>query len=200
MAGHTPRQGPPRKGAPKKPNFAARRILALLIVAALAALIVWAGVSIYRFVGQSIEANAAAPEIVPTDAPFTGQPTACDAEVVDWVFAAQPGNAGERVPFQVTITNGGEIPCLVDAGAASLVFEVTSGDDEIWSNAHCSSDEHRLLLGAGDSTEQAVIWSGGRSAPGCAAVEATPEPGTYKVTVTYNGVEVPEGTMVFDLR
>lgn len=224
MAGQTPRQGPPRKGAPagrqptrsaapgkkaapqrkppapNKPNFAGRRLIAFLVLAGLVALFVWGVISIVSFVRDSIAQNEAASEVVPTDAPFTDQPTACDPGVVEWVISAQPGSAGERVPFRFTITNSGEIPCLVDAGATSLVINVTSGDDEIWSNAHCSSDEVALLLGAGDSTEREVTWGGGRSAPGCATVEATPEPGTYKVEMTYNGATIPEGTMVFDLR
>lgn len=195
-----PVQPPRNKPTPKKPSFARRRILALVLLGSLLALIVWALTWLVGLVRGSLEDNVNPPASVePTDAPFTGQPATCDLSVVEWSFAAAAGTAGERVPFQFTVTNNGEIPCLIDAGAASLVFTVSSGDDEIWSNAHCSSSELKLLLGSGDSTERQVVWGGERSVTGCAAVDSDVQPGTYKATVTYDGVEIPEGNLIFDL-
>lgn len=184
----------------KKPNFAIRRLLALLVLGAVIALAVWGVIHFVGWVADSLDERTTDIEATPPpDAPFTGQPVGCEPDVTDWTFSIDRADAGERMPINFSVTNDGAVPCLIDAGPASLVFTISSGDDEIWSNEHCSSEELMLLLGAGDSTDRSTYWGGGRSEPGCTAVDAAPQPGTYRLSVTYEGEELPEGAKAFDL-
>lgn len=193
----------PKKPGPKGPNFAARRILGLVLIAGVIVLAVWGGIKLFSFVWSTVADRVAAdsaPSEEPTDGPFLGQPTTCEMDVVDWAFSVNADTAGSRVTVPYTVTNNGEIPCLIDGGASSLVLTVTSGDDRIWSNADCSSNELKLLLGAGDSTERTLVWGGERSVPGCGSVDSPPQPGTYKLVVSYDDYEIPHGVQVFDLK
>ncbi|SNU01961.1 hypothetical protein SAMN06298212_12121 [Ruaniaceae bacterium KH17] len=192
-----------KKPQPKKPNYAARRILALVLIAGVITAAVFGGIWLFGFV-KTVLSDRLSPDptvtVEPTDAPFTDQPTACDLNVTEWTFSVDAGEAGAKTNIPFTVTNNGEIPCLINSGASSLVLTVTSGDDRIWSNADCSNDDLQLLLGAGDSTERWPVWAGNRSAPGCTKVDAVPEAGTYRLQVTYNGIEIPEGDKTFELK
>jgi len=178
-----------------------RRAIALVVLAGLVVGIGWGAVLLFGVVKDSIGSPAAAqPSATPT-APSTAQPVACAPDSLTWSLTHDAGTAGAAVDFAITVTNGSELSCLVDGGAQTLVLAIVSGTDPIWSNAHCgSADPFPLLLGPGDSTERTVTWDGARSAAGCVPVESPVLPGTYQLTTSYAGIDVPAGAAVFTLN
>lgn len=90
--------------------------------------------------------------------------------------------------FTVTITNTGDVPCLLDAGEAQRQVLVTSGSDRIWASTDCASGEAlQLLLAPGQSDERPVQWDRNRSVEGCAPDQAAAQPGTYQAVLTLAG-------------
>jgi len=196
-------RGPARAGA-RRPRsravFWRRRIIALVVVAAVVAGVGWGFWKVFGILGDAWDEAVAAQQATPTDI-STAQPVACPPDELEWGLSHDAGVAGERVRFALTVTNASETSCLVDAGAQNMVLTVVSGEDRIWSTADCGSAEAvRLLLGPGDETTRAVTWNGTRSAPGCTAVDSAVLPGTYQLGMTYDGLDVPGAAAVFPLR
>lgn len=196
----------PRTQGRRRPRSRAvywrRRAIALVVVIVLGAGAVWGMGRLFGILGDAWAAAVSEQLAAATPSGMsTAQPVACPSDALSWELAHDAGAAGASVRFALTITNVSGEACLVDAGAATLVLSVVSGEDLIWSNAHCgSSDPVRLLLGPEDSTTRTVTWQGTRSAPGCASVESAVRPGTYQVGLDYAAVEVPEAAAVFTLR
>lgn len=187
------------RGRPKA-VFWRRRLLVLGVVALLAVGLVWGVGRLLGILGEAWEAAVANQQAEPTDT-STAQPVACPPDALEWQLSHDAGTAGSPVRFEFTVENLSGRACLIDAGAQTLVLTVVSGEDRIWSNAHCgSADPVRLLLGPEDATTRAVTWPGARSAPGCAAAEGAVLPGTYQLGLAYARVEVPEAAAVFTLR
>lgn len=165
-----------------------RRIVAVLVLLAVLALIAWGVVAVVGAVRAGAQ-DVAAPEPTTSAAPL--DPTACAPADLDVDVAALPAGGGAPVDLDVTVTNDGESPCLLDAGAGSLVLTVVSGEDRVWSSGDCAGDaSRRLLLDAGDSADASVSWSGARSAPGCADGQGSSGAGTYRVEATLGGAEL----------
>ncbi|WP_139177498.1 hypothetical protein [Ruania alba] len=135
-------------------------------------------------------------ESITPDEEALANPVACVPDVVDVAIGLESANvrAGSEVPVGVTITNSGQVACLLDVGHGSLDMTVTSGGDRVWTTAQCPSGpaERPILLDAGAAEETALTWGGRRSADGCPADAAEAEPGTYRVTI---GLDV-DGTEV----
>lgn len=143
-------------------------------------------------VGESEQTDDATP--TPTE-PAIGEtpplPTSCtptDATLSVAVPTAAP--AGTAVSMTVSVEVDGGQPCLVDLGSGSLVIEVFSGEDRIWSSQQCGFEpaSRELLIPSGASDEQPWVWPGWRSNDECAAPaegEAWAQPGTYRVVATH---------------
>lgn len=189
--------GPARTPTGRKAVYVRRRVVALLAVGVLAAGLVWGLGKVFGIL-RSAWADAVAEQTAPRAEPV--QPGPCPPADLRWTMAPQSSRAGSPVEFVLTVRNGSPESCLVDAGA-SLVLTVTSGDDSIWSTAHCGTGESvPLLLGPDDEATRTVTWQGSRTAPGCTEVSSRVHSGTYRVDMTYDSVEVPEGSAVFALR
>ena len=69
---------------------------------------------------------------------------------------------GQGASFTLSVTNSGPVSCLLDAGAASVGVELTSGENPVWSSTACpvGDAERPLLLGQGDSTQITLEWNG----------------------------------------
>lgn len=95
--------------------------------------------------------------------------------------------SGNALPLTVEVATTSATPCLVDLGSGTLTVAVTSGEDPVWSSAHCGFEpgERRLLLGEGSTDAQGVTWPGTRSVEGCAGGQPFAEPGSYRVVVTH---------------
>lgn len=195
-------QGRSEKTRATRPNYGVRRTLALLLVLAAVLALVWLVLFVIGWFSDMLRDDPeteAAPDPEASEL-FTGQPGTCTEEDVSWTLDTTAGSAGANVGFDWSITNHGELPCTIDAAPTNLVFSVTSGEDQIWSSAHCGAPEpFLLLLGPDDSTERRQVWDGTRSQEGCEPVAATVQPGTYQVTMTLNGVELAGGSETFEL-
>ncbi|WP_182353313.1 hypothetical protein [Flaviflexus huanghaiensis] len=109
--------------------------------------------------------------------------------------------AGYPVTFGLVVTNVSDRSCSLDAGSEHLVLEVSSGNDQVWSSAHCpSGDASRLyVFGPGVSSQINVEWSGARSNTACDAGLPAPLPGTYVVEGSIDGTSFPALTHSFVL-
>lgn len=115
-------------------------------------------------------------------------PVACagDAVSVELGLQATEVDAGSKVEVPITITNTGQVPCLLDVGNAQLTMAVTSGNDPIWSTDQCPAGraEHRILLAVGGVQENTITWSGRRGAQDCPDDTHEARKGTYQVEVS----------------
>ncbi len=108
--------------------------------------------------------------------------------------------AGATPTFTVTIKNGGNTPCVVDAGELHREVVIVSGNDRVWSSKDCASAKspaRTLLLTPGMTDTSHVAWNRVRSAPGCPGNLPAPRPGTYQATVALAGTS--SGSVVFQL-
>jgi hypothetical protein len=147
----------------------------------------------------STAAGAAEDDSKPQDAGPV-DPDACSPRDLDVTMSATPAS-GEPTSFAVSLTNRGDVACLLDAGTASLVLTVHSGEDRVWSSGDCAAEpaERKLLLDAGDSTETAIKWDGTRSEKGCPAGQGTAQAGSYRVAATLGGASLPATETSFTL-
>ncbi|MHB1064787.1 MAG: hypothetical protein ACYC1Z_09950 [Georgenia sp.] len=120
---------------------------------------------------------------------------------VDASVATDGGGAGGAVALVVTLTNNGELPCLLDAGSASLALTVTSGADRVWSSGDCGYGpaERLLLLDVGDSTETSITWDRTRSEPDCPGGQRISGAGTYRVEAQLGTAVLPASAATFAL-
>jgi hypothetical protein len=123
------------------------------------------------------------------------QPVACTSSALGitdtTATAAGTVAPGAPVPFDLVVTNTGSVPCLVDAGAASLGVILYSGTDRIWSSLDCPPEgaaaERRMLLDVAATVELSTSWDQKRSAPGCPEGQQAALPGAYRAVVTTDG-------------
>lgn len=190
--GRGPRPARPAP-APRPPArvFWIRRLvvlgLPLLLIVALA--VWWTGRGADAAEGEPTGPAAASPTPSPTP-----EPGVAECAPAQLALAVVPGAEtfpdGVDPTFEVTVTNSGTEPCLVDAGDGQREIVITSGDDRVWSSRDClpaDVDERTLLLAGGQSDATQLGWPRERSAEGCAQDLPAPGAGTYSVTVTVGG-------------
>lgn len=201
-------------GGGRKPNYALRRALAVVVLLAALAFIVWAVIALVGIIRDAVSGGGEpTPEptatVQPTAEPTptalsTAAPLPCTFEDLTWAAtsSADAGTtvAGTPVTWTFTFTNNSHLACTVDFGPQVVVQTVTSGTDLIWSSAHCGSPVGvLLLLGPGDSTTRTQTWDGTRSQEGCTPVGSAPQPGTYVVTTEFGGFAIAEASTSFNL-
>jgi hypothetical protein len=108
--------------------------------------------------------------------------------------------AGENPTLILKVENSGKSDCEVDVGTEAMEFVVTSGEDRIFSSKDCAVETGELMrtIAPGESERAQFTWERQRSAPGCTAVNANPQPGTYVLT-TRLGTHKSE-KVIFDLQ
>ncbi|GIG40842.1 hypothetical protein [Cellulomonas phragmiteti] len=163
--------------------------LPLLLVVALA--VWWAGSGGDAEAGPDVTTTEPAPDPSPTSG---AEPGVADCAPEAIALAVAPGAeafpAGVDPTFEVTVTNSGTEPCLVDVGDAHREVVITSGDDRVWSSLDCAPADapaRTLLLVGGQSDATQLGWARLRSAPGCGGGLPEPGDGTYSVTVAVAG-------------
>jgi hypothetical protein len=112
----------------------------------------------------------------------------------------QAYDPGSNPLLIMEVANEGDAACEVNVGTDAMEFIITSGEDRIFSSKDCEADpqELRLSIGAGKSERAQFTWQRNRSAPGCTAVEANPQPGTYVLVTKLD--ERTSNKAVFELR
>lgn len=76
--------------------------------------------------------------------------------------------AGELPRLSLRVENVGEDACTADLGTAGMIFEVTSGSDEVWRSTDCQKNpDHRaVILQPGEPlTTEEITWDRTRSSP-----------------------------------
>jgi hypothetical protein len=128
---------------------------------------------------------------VPTRATATAEPSptssdGCDASkvVVEAETDQESYGADENPVLTLVVRNEGTTPCDVNVGTSQMQFEVTSGDERVFSSTDCqqaSQDLERAIAPGGE--ERATFeWSRNRTVPGCTTVDEEPDSGNYTVT------------------
>ncbi|PFG40318.1 hypothetical protein ATJ97_2843 [Georgenia soli] len=220
---------PARRPRPSRAVIWRRRIVALIILLALVTGVVWGVSALVRtLTAQGAEAattSTAASAGSEDSGTATGQsttgssgessaaagaepekpsgpvdPKGCSPRDLDVTMSAQPGSGGPTT-FHLTLRNEGDVACLVDAGASSLVLTVHSGGDRVWSSGDCVAEPtaRELLLDAGDSAETTITWDGTRSVKGCTGGQGAAQAGSYRVSATLGGASLPAATTTFTL-
>lgn len=166
----------------------------VVVLMVVAGIVLGARAAVQAFAGE--EASPTPPptsETLPDDAVSTGpsddelaNPVECTPEAVALSLPAMTTvKKGAKTALPVTITNTGQVPCLLDVGHAELVVTVHSGDDLVWSSQHCGATEpRRILLDIGAEDTTSVTWPGTRSTPKCPDEPPVAKPGTYRAVAT----------------
>lgn len=195
------RTGASAKGAPQRGSRHRRRAALYrrrrVFVGAVAALVLAAaifgiaqGVSFVKDKFGSEE-----PESVPTTTTESSGPSeeelanpqACRSEAIDLSIAPEETtvSAGSGVKVPITITNDGDVQCLIDVGNDALQMNVTSGEDTVWTTQQCATNpqENEVLLAPGADEQDVITWSGTRSSEDCPDDAPVAEAGTYEIEV-----------------
>ncbi|MBL3686060.1 hypothetical protein D3248_03700 [Leucobacter zeae] len=157
--------------------YVRRRLVVLLVLIAVVGAV---ALIILKPGGQSAPKDAGQVE-VPSDLATTdgdedeaeaadGKPKACGAGQLEVVPLTDQDDyaEGELPKVSLSVENTGEQPCSADLGTASLIFEISSGSDQVWSSQHCQEDaDHRaVLLDPGKPVEtEGLEWDRTRSSP-----------------------------------
>ncbi|MBO3095670.1 hypothetical protein [Cellulomonas dongxiuzhuiae] len=193
--GPRPARPAPAPRPPARVYWVRRFVVLGLPLLVVVVLVVW-------WTGRGSEAAAEAdPGTVPvaTPSPTTAaEPGVPECAPEQLALAVTPGAeafaAGVDPTFEVTVTNSGSEPCLVDAGDGRREVVITSGEDRVWSSLDCvpaDPDARTLLLAGGQSDVTQLGWPRERSAAGCAGGLPEPGAGTYSVVVGVGGATSP---------
>lgn len=199
---------PPNRRKPSPAVYRRRRLAVLLLALVLVALLVLAASWIASLFSQD-QPVAEEPVQLPvasSSPSLSPQPVAtsssCDESdiTVSAATDAPAYAAGEDPTLILEVENTGRSDCEVDVGTEAMEFLVTSGDDRIFSSKDCAVDTSELMrtIEAGGSERAQFTWERQRSAPGCTAVNANPQPGTY-VLVTKLGQHTSK-KVIFELQ
>jgi hypothetical protein len=103
----------------------------------------------------------------------------------DWPGVTQP-------TFDGAVRQSATTPCVLDTSATDAELLVTSGSVRQWSNLDCATAPilapEKLLLQTGGTAILHATWPRIRSAEGCPSALAAPGPGTYRATLTVQGI------------
>ncbi len=88
----------------------------------------------------------------------------------------------DKPEIEVTVVNTGDQTCTVDVGPEHLEVHVNSGDDQVYSSAHClkkgeGSDKRKLSRGVPEATS--VTWDRNRTWEDCRDRDVNASSGTY---------------------
>ncbi|OLT54243.1 hypothetical protein [Cellulosimicrobium sp. CUA-896] len=177
---------------PSRAVFVRRRVLALVLLAALVTGLVLLGRVVVRAVqpmvgADDVSTGRAAP---PTPEPL-GPPRDCGAGALELTLAPSDPEftVDEAVELHVTMRHVGARPCLVDGSDAGRPVLVRAGDEVVWSSAHCATQERPLLMSRGDEVSATVRWDRRRSVEGCAPDQPEAGYGTFTAVVGLAGVD-----------
>jgi hypothetical protein len=170
-----------------------RRLVALVLLAALVVALVLLGQVVVRAVQPMLAGDGAPQEgrSAPPTPEAAGPPQDCDAASLE--LSVAPAKAefteNEAVVLAVTMRHVGARPCLVDGSDAVRQVLVRSGDELVWSSAHCAPGDNLLLMSRGDEVSTTVRWDMHRSVEGCAPDQPVVSPGTFTALVSVADVE-----------
>ncbi|WP_062462543.1 hypothetical protein [Demequina soli] len=133
----------------------------------------------------------ASPSPEPSDTAATI--SACGQSDLEVSLGGSPRVSADAVAFDVTVTQTGAEPCLLDSSTGKSALLVTSGDVRIWSSADCDAtstlSDKQWLLDAGKAKTFEVSWPRAWSSEGCGNPSSVPpQAGTYWAQLTFQGI------------
>jgi len=201
--------GPLKPVGELPPEVYWRRRIVIITVLVLMVVVIWFLATAPRGGPSSDEGNTAnptaSPEVTTSASPGSTVDVArpCDANDVAITTTPNPNTfpAGSLPVFDVTITMNGLSPCKLTASPETSELLITSGSDRIYSSTDCPNDatiNTREFILQPDSPDEMfqVTWNRQRSAPGCTTVTSEPQPGTYHVVLTIQGISSEDVTFV----
>ena len=103
----------------------------------------------------------------------------------DWPGTTEPSFTG-------AVRQSAATQCVLDTAASDAELLVTSGAVRQWSNLDCAKTPlltaEKLLLKPGDTATLSATWPRVRSESGCPTTLKAPGAGTYRATLTVQGV------------
>lgn len=161
---------------PKDPKvYVRRRILVLLGLLAVVAVVVL----VFLKPGSSGGARDANSVEVPSD--IAAKPDSGDEKKDDAVAACAPDQLrvtpitdksdyaeGELPQLSLSVENIGQAACSADLGTATLTFDITSGEDQVWRSTDCLKNPTNvavILDPKKPETTEALPWDRTRSSP-----------------------------------
>jgi hypothetical protein len=126
--------------------------------------------------------------------PAACEPASVQVEATTDAVSYEPG---AQPRLSLSVTNIGELPCVLNAGTATQVFTVSSGTDVYWTSTDCQQEagdtDVTLQPGEPVSSGEAIAWDRTRSSPETcddATRDAAPAGGAaYNLSVTVDGIE-----------
>lgn len=106
--------------------------------------------------------------------------------------------AGEQPELSLSVENTGDEPCAADLGTAGLIFEIASGDDEVWRSTDCQEEPESLavVLEPGEPlTTETISWNRTRSSTETCDITRDPvaaDGASYHLRASAGGVEGDE--------
>mgnify|MGYP000039874040 FL=1 len=180
------------------PHIIRRRRIALLVVLALLAWGIWAGVSaiagLFGGAKKAAEISACAPGVVSVTA-FAG-----DGEKHQDAF---PNGVKPYIWF--SLVNNGKVSCKFNAAPATQYFRIKTGEQVIWTSEQCDraglkdNDEIELKPGKPKSSPPSQWFRVYSSDGGCGEGQAPAFVGTYSLSVEVNKV-VSSNDETFELQ
>lgn len=201
---------PPNRRGPSPAVYRRRRLAVLTLALVLVAMLVLAGWWIAGLFGQDKPkaegpaplpaAPAASPSGSPSEEPAAAGSCGESDISVSAATDAPSYAAGEDPMLILEVENSGKSDCEVDVGTEAMEFVVTSGEDRIFSSKDCAVETGELMrtIAPGESERAQFTWERQRSAPGCTAVNANPQPGTYVLTTRLGSHKSEK--VIFDLQ
>lgn len=86
--------------------------------------------------------------------------------------------------FTLSVINGGSESCILTISPETYSLTITSGDDRIWTTAHCDKwlPAEKLTIKPETAHEFQVTWPLRRSSAKCKTSKGLLKPGTYVAT------------------
>lgn len=163
-------------------------VLALLVLALVVWLISWAVTAVGSLFGGDEEPQPQSSPTVSDQPTAEPEPLACnpkDLELTAGTAAESFSLSAKEAILELGIENTSKVACTYNVGTSQQEFLVVSGSDRIFSSKDCQVDgeDHEMELKPGKKELARFSWQMNRSEPKCKDVSATPQPGTYKLTV-----------------
>jgi hypothetical protein len=107
--------------------------------------------------------------------------------------------AGRTPLLKVAVRNAGSQACLLVQSPSRRNWTIRSGNDLIWSTVGCpkSTAAIQTRLDPNQSVVHTMAWNRHRIGPHCTASRVAAQPGTYQLSVIFDGVRSSVG--VFQL-
>ena len=103
----------------------------------------------------------------------------------DWAGTTEPS-------FNAAVRQSASTACVLDTASSDAELLVTSGAVRQWSNLDCAKapllTAQKLLLKPGDTAALSATWPRVRSEAGCPTTLKAPGAGTYRATLTVQGI------------